>query len=125
MAPPDERDVPGGSASGQGRPSEGAGKAAGDGRIGDNPAAKPTVGSSAGSVRPLRRPANLRQAPGFAKISMAVFTVGLVAILVAVVMVASGARHLPLWLNLVILLAPIGLIAGLIDVLVNARRSRS
>jgi uncharacterized membrane protein YhdT len=61
----------------------------------------------------------------FAKISMAVVTVGLVAILVAVVMVASGTRHLPLWLNLVILLAPIGLIAGLIDVLVTARRTRS
>lgn len=67
---------------------------------------------------PSRRPG---VAP-LAKIGMAVFFVGLIAICVILILFASGARDLALWLNLVALLAPLGLAIGFVGVFVEVRR---
>lgn len=64
------------------------------------------------SVRPKARPANLRRAPIIFRIAMAVFCIGSVALLVVLVMFASGTRAFPLWLWLLVALAPIGLLVG-------------
>jgi hypothetical protein len=53
---------------------------------------------------------------------MVVFTIGVVAIVVEIVLFASGVRHMPLWLNLAVLLAPIGLGIGLFGLIIGARR---
>jgi uncharacterized membrane protein YhdT len=57
-----------------------------------------------------------------ARLAMIVFTVGVIAIAVVVILYASGVRNLPLWLELTVLLAPIGLGVGLVSVVLNARR---
>jgi hypothetical protein len=54
---------------------------------------------------------------------MALFAVGTIAIAVDLALFASGERNLPLWLNLLCLLAPIGLGVGLFGVVREARRS--
>ena len=43
------------------------------------------------------------------KVAMVVFAVGVIAIVVDLALFASGSRDLPLWLNLLCLLAPVGL----------------
>jgi hypothetical protein len=88
-----------------------------------------TVDDAAGtrtpaSVRALRRPGNLRSADALTKIAMVCFAVGTVAIFADMVLFASGSRDLPLWLNLLALLAPIGFGLGLLAVFLQARRAR-
>lgn len=74
-------------------------------------------------VRTLRRWPNRRKASPLSKIGMAVFAVGLVALLADVALFASGTRHLPLWLNWTAALAVIGLAIGLIATVLDARHS--
>jgi hypothetical protein len=52
---------------------------------------------------------------------MVLFAVGLVAIVADLVLFVSGQRNLPLWLNLVCMLAPLGLGVGLVSVVKEAR----
>lgn len=54
--------------------------------------------------------------------AVALFTVGLIAILTVFVLFATGHRDLPLWLNLVCLLAPAGLAVGVVGAVRQARR---
>lgn len=56
-------------------------------------------------------------------LSMVVFALGLVALAVIFGLYASGARDLPLWLDVVgVLLTPIGLAMGLVAVFLQQRR---
>jgi len=55
------------------------------------------------------------------KVAMVLFTVGVIAIVVDMALFASGSRDLPLWLNLLCLLAPVGLGLGLLDTYFQAR----
>jgi hypothetical protein len=57
------------------------------------------------------------------RIGMALFAIGVLAIVVIMVMFASGSHDLPLWLNLTAMLAPLGFAVGLAGVAVDARRS--
>jgi len=54
---------------------------------------------------------------------MALFAIGVLAIVVIMVMFASGSHDLPLWLNLTAMLAPLGFAVGLAGVAVDARGS--
>lgn len=56
------------------------------------------------------------------KAAMAVFAVGLLAVLVVYGLFAAGYENLPLWLNLATSLAPLGLITGLVVLVVRTRR---
>ena len=57
-------------------------------------------------------------------LSMVVFALGLVALAAIFALYASGARDLPLWLNLCGgLLTPIGLAMGLVAVWLQNRRT--
>ena len=84
-------------------------------------AAGATDGAPA-SVRSLPRDRSRRRAGAWAKVGMALFAVGLVAIVVIVVLFASGGRDLPVWLNVTAMLAPVGLGVGLLGVFREARR---
>jgi hypothetical protein len=55
---------------------------------------------------------------------LVLFAVGLLAVLVIMVLFATGAHDLPLWLNLVAMLAPVGFGLALIGLFVEARSSR-
>ena len=74
------------------------------------------------SPQTARRAKNRRRAAPLAKLGMAVFTLGLLAILADVILFASGSRNLPLWLNLTAMLAPVGLGMGLVGVFLESRR---
>lgn len=54
--------------------------------------------------------------------AMAVFGLGLLAIVVVFGLHAAGYENLPLWLNLPTTLAPLGLITGLVTLVVRTRR---
>jgi len=73
-------------------------------------------------VRTAARHKNRRRAAPLAKIGMAVFAVGLIAIFADMVLFASGSRNLPVWLNLTAMLAPVGLGLGLIAVVRENRQ---
>ena len=60
-----------------------------------------------------------------ARIGFALFGIGLLAVLVVLVLFATGRDELPLWLNLVALLAPVGFGLGLLGVYLEARSSRT
>ncbi len=64
-----------------------------------------------------------RQSAPLAKIGMAVFAVGLVAIFADMILFAAGSRDLPLWVNLTAMLAPVGLGLGLLGVVRENRQS--
>ncbi len=55
------------------------------------------------------------------KVAMVVFAVGVIAIVVDMALFASGSQDLPLWLNLLCLLAPVGLGVGLLGTYFQAR----
>jgi hypothetical protein len=65
-----------------------------------------------------------RQVSGLAKVGMILFGVGLLAVAVIMVLFATGSTELPLWLNLVAMLAPVGFGFGLIAVFTEARAAR-
>ncbi len=54
---------------------------------------------------------------------MVAFAIGGLAILADLALFASGQRNLPVWLNILCMLAPLGLGLGLIGVLREARSS--
>lgn len=60
--------------------------------------------------------------PDVFKAAMAVFGLGLLAVVVVYGLFAAGHENLPLWLNLATSLAPLGLITGLITLVVRTRR---
>ncbi|MDQ2849108.1 MAG: hypothetical protein M3Y77_22885 [Actinomycetota bacterium] len=64
------------------------------------------------SVRPKTRPANLRRSPLTFRVAMGLFCIGGSALLVVLVLFASGTRHFPLWVWLIVAFAPIGLFIG-------------
>lgn len=55
-------------------------------------------------------------------IAMAMFGIGLLAIIVIFGLFATGHQDLPAWLSVVALLCPAGLIFGVIATVVRARR---
>ena len=66
-----------------------------------------------------------RSAPGgkLMPLSMVVFALGLIGLAVIFALYASGARDLPLWLNLAgVVLTPLGLALGLVAVFLQNRR---
>ena len=56
-------------------------------------------------------------------VSMALFTLGLIAIVSIFALYATGHENLPLWLNLATLLTPLGLIIGVVSTIASSRRS--
>ncbi|MBM9475612.1 hypothetical protein JL107_04045 [Nakamurella flavida] len=72
------------------------------------------------SPAPARRSAP--RAGTWAKVGMVLFAVGLVAIVVIIVLFATGGRDLPVWLNVTAMLAPVGLGVGLVGVFREIRR---
>ena len=52
------------------------------------------------------------------------FVIGLLAVAVIMVLFATGSHDLPLWLNLVAMLAPVGFGIGLVGIYREARASR-
>ena len=60
-----------------------------------------------------------------ARIGFVTFGVGLLAVAVILVLFAAGSTELPLWLNLLALLAPLGFGLGLLGVYLEARQSRA
>ncbi len=54
---------------------------------------------------------------------MIAFAVGLVAVFADMILFAAGSRNLPLWVNLLAMLAPVGLALGLIGVVRENRSS--
>ncbi len=65
-----------------------------------------------------------RQVSGLAKSGVVLFVIGLLAVAVIMVLFATGSTELPLWLNLVAMLAPVGFGLGLIGIFLEARDSR-
>jgi hypothetical protein len=55
------------------------------------------------------------------KIGLLLFAVGLLAVLVIMVLFATGSQDLPLWLNLAAMLAPVGFGVGLFGVFLEGR----
>jgi len=56
------------------------------------------------------------------KAAVVVFGAGLLAVVVVYGLFAAGFRDLPLWLNVATSLAPLGLVAGLVTLVVRTRR---
>lgn len=57
--------------------------------------------------------------------ALTLFGVGLLAILVVFGLFAAGYENLPVWLNLLTLLCPAGLIFGVLTAVLRSRRGRS
>lgn len=68
------------------------------------------------SVRTSARSKDRRKAAPLAKIGMALFAIGVIAIFADMAMFAAGSRNLPVWVNLAAMLAPVGLGLSLIGV---------
>jgi hypothetical protein len=126
------RDSPGGDGAAKPTAAVGAvfragGSTYAGGMTSSEPAAerapKATRDASVASVRTNSRIKNRRKAAPAAKIGMICFFIGGLAILADLIIFASGNRNLPLWLNLLALLAPIGLGVGLLGVLLENRRA--
>jgi hypothetical protein len=66
-----------------------------------------------------------RQTSPLARIGFVVFGIGLLGVLVIMALFATGSHDLPLWLNLVAMLAPVGFGIGLVGVYREARASRT
>lgn len=56
-------------------------------------------------------------------VSMTLFGLGLLAIVLVFGFYAAGCEDLPVWLNLATLLAPLGLVIGVVAVVLNARKN--
>jgi hypothetical protein len=66
-----------------------------------------------------------RQTSPLARIGFVVFGIGLLGVVVIMVLFATGSHDLPLWLNLVAMLAPVGFGIGLVGVYRESRASQS
>lgn len=55
---------------------------------------------------------------------MTLFVIGLGAVAIILVLFATGTTELPLWVNLLAMLAPVGFGVGLLGVYAEARASR-
>ncbi|MER7015556.1 hypothetical protein ABT324_29330 [Saccharopolyspora sp. NPDC000359] len=55
-------------------------------------------------------------------VSVAMFALGLVAIIAIFTLFAVGYQDLPVWLNLATLLCPVGLVVGVIATVLRNRR---
>lgn len=66
-----------------------------------------------------------RQTSPLARIGFVVFGIGLLGVVVIMVLFATGSHDLPLWLNLVAMLAPVGFGIGLVGIYRESRASRS
>lgn len=73
-------------------------------------------------VRTSPRPKARSKASPLAKLGMTLFAIGLLAIFADMIMFAAGNRNLPLWVNLLAMLAPVGLGLGLIGVVRENRK---
>ena len=91
-----------------------------------SPSATPDSGRQAPSVgvRTSPRSKSRRKAAPLAKLGMALFAIGLLAIFADMILFASGSRNLPLWVNLTAMLAPVGLGLGLIGVVRENRAAK-
>ena len=89
----------------------------------NDPADPVDARSSAATSGTQRRHPRRRSAAPLAKIGMALFAVGVIAVAADLILFLSGSRDLPLWLNLLCLLAPVGLGVGLVGTFVEARAS--
>ena len=65
-----------------------------------------------------------RQVSGLARLGIILFAIGVLAVATIMVLFATGTTELPLWLNLVAMLAPVGFGLGLVAVFNEARGSR-
>ena len=84
---------------------------------------EPVAEKSEPVIKPVdRRPK--RQSSPLARIGFVVFAIGLLGVAVIMVAFATGAHDLPLWLNLVAMLAPVGFGIGLVGVYRESRASR-
>jgi hypothetical protein len=77
------------------------------------------------SVSASTSPTTKRASSPLARWGFGTFVVGLLAVGVIMVMFATGSHDLPLWLNLVAMLAPVGFGIGLLGVYLEARSSRT
>jgi hypothetical protein len=55
-------------------------------------------------------------------VSVALFSIGLIAIVAVFALYATGHHDLPLWLNLSTMLAPVGFVVGVVAAIMRARR---
>lgn len=78
---------------------------------------------ASGGARPTDRAKDRRTAAPLVKVGMIAFAVGLVAVFADMILFAAGSRNLPLWVNLLAMLAPVGLALGLIGIVRENRSS--
>lgn len=64
------------------------------------------------SARAKPRPGNLRRSPPAFRVGMVLFFLGGLALLVVLVLFASGTRDFPFWVWLTVALAPLGLLVA-------------
>ncbi len=65
--------------------------------------------------------ARLARTPALLPTSVALFGVGVLAIMIIFGLYAIGWHNLPVWLNVIAMLAPLGLITGVIGVIRQTR----
>lgn len=64
-----------------------------------------------------------RSKPATLPVSVGLFGIGLLAVIVVFGLSAVGVHNPPVWLYLAAMLAPLGLIVGVVAVIVRARRT--
>lgn len=65
---------------------------------------------------------NARHRPTVFSLAMAMFGLGLLAVIAVFGLYAAGYSNLPLWLNLATVLTPLGLVTGVVTAVLRARR---
>lgn len=63
--------------------------------------------------------------PSAPLVSAVLFALGLLAVVIVFGAAAFGRHDLPVWLNLMTMLAPLGLAVGVVSAVVRARRDRA
>lgn len=87
------------------------------------PSTRPGDPATPGLSRAAQR--SKSSASPLARAGFIVFGIGLLAVVVILALFATGSQELPLWLNLLALLAPLGFGIGLLGVYREARQSRA